>query len=137
MRPRIVLDTNILISAFGWRGAPFDVLRRAFEEEFQLLISPALIGELQRVLNYPKFRFSDDDIAKFLITITEGAELVLPEIKIDVITADPDDNRILECAVAGCANFIVSGDPHLKELKKFQEIPILRPSEFLEVAGGQ
>jgi putative PIN family toxin of toxin-antitoxin system len=100
-------------------------------KEFQLLISPALLQELERVLNYPKFQAYEGDRSRFLLSITEAADLVLPEIRLSVVTGDPDDDRVLECAVAGAADFIVSGDPHLKEMKRFREIPILSPAEFL------
>jgi putative PIN family toxin of toxin-antitoxin system len=132
MVPRIVLDTNVLLSAFGWRGSPYEILRRTLQGEFRLLASPALLEELQRVLAYPKFGFSEVEIARFLLTIAEGAEVVLAPARLSVVAQDPADDRVLECAVAGGAHFIVSGDVHLKDLKSFQEIPILSPAEFLE-----
>lgn len=131
MGTRVILDTNVLVSALGWGGVPFQVLDTVLSGDFQLLTSPALLQELQRVLGYSKFPFSRDDSSRFLLSITEAAELVLPEIHLSVIADDPDDDRVLECAVAGAADFMVSGDPHLKALKSFQEIPILSPAEFL------
>ena len=132
MGPRIVLDTNVLLSAFGWRGSPFEILRRTLQGQFRLLISPALVEELQRVLSYPKFGFSAEDIARFLVTIAEGAEMVFAPRQLPVIAEDPADDRVLECAISGVADFIVSGDLHLKDLKIFNEIPILSPAEFLQ-----
>ncbi len=132
MVPRVVLDTNVLLSAFGWRGSPFEILRRTLQGQFCLLVSPALLEELQRVLSYPKFGFSEIDIARFLLTISEGAEIVFPPQRLSVVAQDPADDRILECALAGAAHFIVSGDSHLKDLKSFHKIPILSPAEFLE-----
>jgi len=132
MVPRIVLDTNVLLSAFGWRGSPFEILRRTLQGQFRLLISPALLEELQRVLAYPKFHFSEIDIARFLLTISEGAEIVFAPPHLSVVAQDPADDRVLECALAGAAQFIVSGDLHLKDLKSFQDIPVLSPAEFLQ-----
>jgi len=62
-------------------------------------------------------------------------ENITPQLTIDVITADPPDNRILECAVEGRADLIVSGDPDLQRLKVYQRIPIVRPADFLRTLG--
>lgn len=131
MRPRIVLYTNVLISALGWRGAPHEIVKRSLQGDFRLLLSPALLEELQRVLAYPKFRFSSDDISQFLAVLTEAADLVFPSRSFSIVEADPADDRVLECAVGGQVDFIVSGDPHLKELRIFEGIPILSPKDFL------
>lgn len=116
----------------GWKGAPFQVLDRVLSGDFQLLTSPALLQELQRVLGYAQFPFSEEESSRFLLSITEAGELVHPEIRLSVVTGDPDDDRVLEFAVAGAANLIVSGDAHLKGRKSFQGISILSPAEFLE-----
>ncbi|MHB8763739.1 MAG: putative toxin-antitoxin system toxin component, PIN family [Deferrisomatales bacterium] len=131
MGSRLVLDTNVLISVFQWRGPPFETLRKALRGEFQLLTSPALLEELDRVLRYPKFRAAENARSRFLLSITEAAELVHPEIRLSVVVDDPDDDRVLECAIAGAADFIVGGDPHLRDLKSFREIPVLSPADFL------
>jgi predicted nucleic acid-binding protein len=62
-------------------------------------------------------------------------KVVVPRIALDVIHDDPDDNRILECAVAGHADVIVSGDRHLLRLKSYEGIPIVRPVDFLRALG--
>src|SRR5215813_6619902 len=108
MGTRVVLDTNILLSCLDHRH--------------QLLLSPDLLEEVERVLRYPKFHFSSAEILDFLVTLTEAAELVRPGFKVEVIEADPSDNRVLECALAGRAQVIVSGDGHLLSLEGF-EIP--------------
>jgi predicted nucleic acid-binding protein len=96
MGTRVVLDTNILVSALGWRGAPHEILRSCLDHRHQLLLA---------------------------------AELVRPGFKVEIIEEDPSDNRVLECALAGRAQVIVSGDGHLLSLEGF-EIPILRPQIF-------
>jgi predicted nucleic acid-binding protein len=63
-------------------------------------------------------------------------EIVTPQITVHVITNDPDDNRILECAVEGQAHLIVSGDRDLRRLKVYQDIPIVTPTDFLRTLGG-
>lgn len=97
MVPRIVLDTNVLLSAFGWRGSPYEILRRTLQGEFRLLASPALLEELQRVLAYPKFGFSEVEIAHFLLTIAEGAEVVLAPARLSVVAQDPADPFLPTC----------------------------------------
>jgi putative PIN family toxin of toxin-antitoxin system len=113
------------------------VLRGVFTGRFRLLLSPDLLAELRRVLEYPKLRFSAEDTATFLATLLEAAELVLPNERIVAVEADPADNRVLECAVSGRADFIISGDSHLKHLQTFRNIPILAPSELLARFPGR
>jgi hypothetical protein len=70
-----------------------------------------------------------------LKTLVKAAEIVIPRFTIEVIREDPPDNRILECAVEGRAHLIVSGDRHLRRLKIYQGIPIVRPIDFLRTLG--
>lgn len=135
MGTRIVLDTNILISALGWRGAPHEIVRACLDGRYELLLSPDLLQELERVLHYPKFRFSPSEILDYLALLTETAELVQPDFQLEVVEADPTDNRVLECALAGGALLIVTGDDHLLSLEEYAGIPILRPQAFLERHG--
>lgn len=135
MGARIVLDTNILVSALGWRGAPYEIVRSCFDRQHDLLLSPDLLEEVGRVLRYPKFRFSTAEILTYLTQLTETAEFVQPNFRITIIQTDPSDNRVLECALTGGAQVIVSGDNHLLSLKEFEAIPILRPREFLDRSG--
>jgi len=135
MGERIVLDTNVLVSALGWRGAPYEIVRRCHAGEHRLLISPEILSELERVLRYPKLKLTADRIDAYLEQLTELVELIRPAIEISAITADASDNRILECALAGRADIIVSGDSHLLDLRTFEGISILRRQEFLNWPG--
>ena len=132
MGARVVLDTNILVSALGWRGAPHEIVQSCLDHRHELLLSPDLLEEVERVLQYPKFRFSYAEIVDYLALLTETAELVQPDFRLAVIEADPSDDRILECALAGRAEVIATGDDHILSLKQFEEIPILRAQEFLD-----
>ena len=67
--------------------------------------------------------------------LTKAAEIIIPRATLEVIKEDPADDRILECAVAGRADLIVSGDQHLRRLKAYQGIPIIRPVDFLRTLG--
>jgi predicted nucleic acid-binding protein len=75
----------------------------------------------------------DREIIAHLKEITRVAKIVEAKLTLDVVAADPDDNRILECALAGSANLVVSGDRHLTRLKVFRGIAIMRPADFLRM----
>ena len=109
----VVLDSNVLVSALGWRGAPHEVYSLCRSGRLRLHTSPPLLRELERVLGYPKFEFTDPEITNFLSDVLAHGEVTRPTVEVDLIPEDPDDNRILECAVAANADWIVSGDEHL------------------------
>jgi putative PIN family toxin of toxin-antitoxin system len=132
---RVVLDTNVYFSAFNsTRGVPFELWRRAARGEYILLISPAIIRELARVLR-EDLKWPQPDIIAQLKLVVRVARLIEPKLTLEVVVADPDDDRILECAVAGNADLVVSGDRHLTRLKAFQGIGIVLPVDFLRTLG--
>lgn len=102
-----------------------------------MVVSPAILGEVERVIHYPRiqeqYELSEASVDQFLQSIGEGALIVEPSIKLSVVEKDPSDDRYLECAVAGSASYIVTGDTHLLDLKEHQGIRILDPREFLTV----
>jgi len=131
---RVVLDTNVYFSAFTHpQGVAYKIWRQAVSKRYTLLISPAMIRELADVLRTGP-AWPESEVVAHLKLIARAAEIVEPRIVLDVIT-DPDDNRILECAVDGRANLIVSGDRHLTQIKSFQGISIVRPSDFKRILG--
>jgi len=131
MGPRIVLDTNVLVSALGWSGAPRESLKLCTQQRARLCLSPEILRELERVLFYPKLGFQERAIVEYLELLTEIAYLVEPSFRLANVLEDPDDHRVLECALASRADFVVSGDRHLTRLKSFEGIPILKPQQFL------
>lgn len=129
---KIVLDTNVLVSALGWEGIPGSIFEACVKGSFTLLLSPAIFDELKTILARHKFDFiPDEEKAIFLSLLTEIAEVTSPQARLDVIPSDPTDNRILECALSANADYIVSGDKHLLSLKNFNGIKIVSPSSFL------
>lgn len=130
---KIVADTNVLISALGWKGNEFELLRRVFAREVSIIISPDLFAELERVAAKQELGFGEDDIAAFFEAIGQVCELVLPEEKLTVVKDDPADDRVLECALAGGVDYIVSGDRHLLSLGVFRGIPIVTAQQFLQL----
>lgn len=132
-KKKVVLDTNILISALGWQGKPKEVFRKCVSGEEELITSVQQLNELKRVMEYPKFSFTKEQKERFLGIILEIATVVKTTGIIKVIEEDPDDNDILETAVVGNAELIISGDPHLLKLKHYLHIKIITASEFLEI----
>ena len=132
----MVLDTNVYVSAFTFpRGVPWQVWRHALHRGYQLLVSPAIVREVARVLG-EDFYWEERRLRRRLKLLVRLGEIVTPQITLHVTTNDPDDNRILECAVEGQAHLMVSGDRDLRRLKVYQGIPIVTPTDFLRTLGG-
>ena len=131
-KKKIVVDNNNLISALGWEGNSRELLREIIDKEVEWFISLKQINELERVMDYPKFNFTDEQKRKFLEIIFEVATIIDTKTKLDIIKEDPDDNIFLECAVECKADFIITGDKHLLKLKEFNGIKIIKVKNFLE-----
>jgi uncharacterized protein len=128
---RVVLDSNVYFSAFTHpQGPPFRIWQNAVNRSFTLLVSPAILREVAGVLR-EVMHWRETDIVAHLKLVAKVAEIVSPRISLRVIADDPDDDRILECALAGKADLVVSGDRHLRKLKSFRGIGIVQPSDFL------
>ena len=132
-KKKVVLDTNILISALGWEGNPRAIFKKAIDKEFELILSSKQLGELLRVLNYPKFKFTDEQKERFLSILLSMAALVKTKSEIDIIKEDPDDNIILEPANEMKISYIISGNEHLLKLKEFKDAKIVTAKKFLDI----
>lgn len=126
---RVVADTNIYISAFNFGGVADRIVQEAQEDAFALFVSPAILNEVQDVL-IRKFKWSELYADEVVRNILGFAQLVNPRQRLNVIKADPADNRILECAVSAEADLIVTGDKLLQQLRSFRGIVIVSPSQF-------
>ncbi|MCL4386577.1 MAG: putative toxin-antitoxin system toxin component, PIN family [Actinobacteria bacterium] len=123
---RIVFDSNVYISALLFKGIPAKILNMAFKNEIILITSGEIITETVRILR-EKFKWPEHNIDKFVRRLSDISVDIRPQIKLNVIKERESDNRVLECAVSGDASLIVSGDKHLLKLKKYKNIPIVRP----------
>jgi putative PIN family toxin of toxin-antitoxin system len=132
---RVVADTNILVSALQFGGKPKRLLDLAIDGQVDLAVSEAIIGETLRVLR-DKFDRAREWVAETDRQLRVITRLVQPTESIQVIDADPTDDRILECAVAAEAEVIVSGDTHLLSLGTFRGIQVQRVAEFLDDLHG-
>jgi len=130
MRKRVVFDTNILVSALVFPGGQGEAaLRRIIEQTDQLVLSRPIVDELLDVLAR-KFARDAEELAHVAVFVTELAVIVAPKRRLRVVKDDPD-NRILECAVAGRAQVIVTGDKALLALKMYEKVRILGLREYL------
>ena len=129
---RIVLDTNIFVSmAMGGQVGKINDKWRA--REFILVVSEDIVSEYLGVLQRPKLHLKSRTIATIVNRIYRKAEFVTPEEHVSAVQADTSDNKFIEAAIAGKADYIVSGDKHLLDIKEFQSTPIITAHEFIEM----
>lgn len=126
-----VPDTNVWVGGVHWRGNAYRVIRRGEVGEYVVFTSHMLLFELMGVLRRV-FAFSDDVAYEWYVRIHHFAEVIKPNISLSVITRDPDDNRVIECAVDGRCEYVVSRDRDLLDLERYDEIEIVDVERFLE-----
>ena len=127
----VVLDANVFISAIFWEGKSYTLVKKAISQDIIVFISNYIIEEIRRVLarDFNLEKQEVDDILNALLYFTH---LIEPKESVTVIKDDPKDDKILDCAIACNAEFIVSQDNHLLNLKNFKNIKIISPEEFLK-----
>jgi putative PIN family toxin of toxin-antitoxin system len=133
---RVVLDTNVVVSSLLKTHSPLaELLTQAEKLTFDVLISESIQREYKRVIKRPKFHsylgLSDDDVDSLVDRLFSRALLVTDIHPIRAVSDDPNDDKFIECAVAGGADAIVSGDKHLLALQSYEEIRILTPAQFV------
>jgi uncharacterized protein len=126
---RVVLDTNVYISAYGFGGKPAAVMRAAILGEFELVASPAILTEVAEKLE-TVLDFDRDRVEEVVRQVARISVIVRPEARLSVV-ADDADNRVLEAAMASGAQIIVSGDRHLLQLETGEGIRVMRVADFL------
>ena len=132
---RAVIDTNVLLSALLWGGAPHAVLEHARNGTLTLISSPALLAELARVMERPKFDAifvrSNTSRSHTLTDVRQLIEVIDPPPLAQPVCRDKDDDAVLALALAAQADMIVSGDDDLLSINLFEGIPILSPAQAL------
>lgn len=131
---RVVLDCNVVISALLLKGRISSVVGSWKSGAFRLLACKEMLEEWARVMAYPRFGLSEEDIHYLIETeIVRFIEPIAIENIPDLVKEDPSDNVYLACAAQGNADFLVSGDAHLLALRSFRSAAIITPSRFLEL----
>ena len=133
---RVVLDTNVVVShIWGSRNASIILKAALHERRFLSLVSLALLDELHYVLNRPaiKASFAPNNPNLFIEEYGAAAIHIKPDKKLNVC-ADPYDNILFECALAGRADYIVSGDKAVLSVREYKGIKVVSPGEFIRKA---
>jgi putative PIN family toxin of toxin-antitoxin system len=136
-KSKVVLDTNVWVSAILWGGLPAKILSSAEEKSIEIILSEEILREINRILGYNRLRevyekagVSKDELMSIIATIGRLVDVVT---RLDAVPDDDSDNRILECALDGDAEYIVTGDRHLLQLGHFRKVKILSVHEFMRL----
>ena len=132
---KVVLDTNVIVSALNFSGFPSRVLGLAARGNIRNVISTHILNEVERIL-HDKFSWGLLEAQAAANWLKLISKQVHPKTRFHIIF-DEADNRVLECAREGNADFIVSGDHHLTDLKTFQGTQIVTPADFLSAFAAQ
>lgn len=130
------MDTNTLISGTFWIVAPTKIIQLVEERKIELITSKEILEEYNKVMNYEEIKEkvkNHHERSQAVQKLAQISTLVDPKKKIDIIKEDPDDNKFIEAAVEGKAQFIISYNKHLLKIKEYQEIKIILPEEFLRI----
>ena len=141
MPERVILDTNVWISGIIKGGKAGEVIGYLETHNYEIFISPNILAEIDRVLDYPRIKKillkSGKSKIEVLKRIYGMCFLVRPRVKLQIIHEDPADNMFLECAQEVSAQYLISGDTHLLKLNFFKNTKILSPSAFLRVCKAK
>jgi putative PIN family toxin of toxin-antitoxin system len=134
---RAVLDTNVVVSATLIRGGKEDRILRAWQREaFELVLSPQILDEMGRALFYEKLRrarwMTEEEVAVLVRSVARDSVLVSGRVRVEV-SRDPDDDKFLEAAIEGRAQYVVTGDKDLLGLKTYRGVRIVTPAAFLTI----
>jgi len=137
---RVVLDTNVLVSALIRKGGhPDQILKRM--DGFSLYLSESILEELNLVLHYPRIKskrgLREEQIAAYLNALRDASFLTPGNLDVRVVLDDPADDKVIACALEAEADYIVTGDSHLKALESYREIAIVSPSQFLRILNTE
>ena len=132
---KIVLDTNVLISATLWEGSAHKTLLLLIGRDARLYTSMAILQEYSKIIrrDFPQLA---GRLPKLVGNIVAFSTLTEPAIRLNAVPADPDDNRILECAVASGAEFVLTYDKHLLKLREYSGIRIFTPEKMRQLLTG-
>ena len=134
---KLVLDTNIFISAFYWGGEPLKLINRIIEGLDELFISNEILNETASVMAGPKFKTRAEIAEKYIRTIEKIGKKVFITGAIKGICRDKDDDDKIECGILGGADYLITGDDDLLVLKKYKKIKILTVKAFFDILNNE
>jgi putative PIN family toxin of toxin-antitoxin system len=130
----VVFDTNVVVAAAFWNGAPRRCLEAWARGEFSAVVSPELLAEYAEIVERLRPDYPDREPVPWAAALAEAAELVFPTVRLAGLSPDPDDDMVLECAVTAEAGWLVTGDKkHLLPLGEVRGVDIVTPTRFLEL----
>lgn len=129
---KVVLDTNVFISGIFFSGPPYQILKAWCDNKIQIVISPEILEEYQRVAKTLADRFPGVDLGPILELLTMKAEVMPSCILPEPVSDDPDDDKFLACALASQSKVIVSGDKHLLKVSGYRNIHVVSPRRFID-----
>jgi putative PIN family toxin of toxin-antitoxin system len=131
---RVVIDTNVLVSATWWLGNARELLWRGLAGDLEIILSDEILVEYQTVMRRKKFNFIDRDWIKRFTRVVVSQFLVLDvKQQVRLVSDDPSDDKVLACAKAARADLIVSGDAHLLALGRWAGIRVVSPREAIDI----
>jgi putative PIN family toxin of toxin-antitoxin system len=130
---RVVLDTNVLVSAAISNGKSRELLRKGIENQFSIITSDLILNELETALRRPKFKTSKDEIDRIILALTLSSEVIDVKSKFQAVKEDRKDYMIINTAFDGRVDIIVTGDRHLLELENFKGIKIITIESMLKL----
>jgi len=132
-KPRVVLDTNIFISGFFWKGSPAKIIKLWQQEKIIVFLSPGILAEIILVLK--RFNLKNSQIKKFKFLLENNSFKIIPKKKTRVCS-DPKDNKFLALSWEVKADYLITGDKkHLLPLKTFKTTNIVTPQQFLKLTS--
>lgn len=134
---KAILDTNVIVSAIVFGGKPREVLNLVIEGKVKLFLSKPIVDEVKEILGGRKFRFGNPYVTAIGQELESISEIVYPQKRLRIIKEDPDDDMFIECAVAARADYIISGDKHLLNLLRYDNIKIVNAADFINIAAGK
>lgn len=134
---KVTLDTNVLVSGTFWEGEAFKIIQFIEQKKIQCYLSKAILEEYNKVLHSEEILEKVEDhhlkIKSTIIKVVEICSIVEPKTKVLAVYEDPDDNKILECALEAKVDYVVTYDEHLLKLKEFDGMKIVHPRELLRL----
>jgi putative PIN family toxin of toxin-antitoxin system len=133
----IVCDTNVLVSGVLFGGHAREILRLASRGVLINFISPGILREAEEVLGRSKFGLGPEQVLEIIALFKDTFEMVIPSMRVRAVPSDPEDDSVIETALAARAEYIVSGDKHLLALMKWEGIPLISPAQFMQKVIGR